>query len=117
MLSTQSVPGHINLNGVGGGLATEFESRFNASSLTGDGEAYVALTGGADMAQFSHDPFAPLADNLPTADLRLQWDTSPATIADWLVTGNDPISAEVPEPAVLGVLAIGALAVLRRRHR
>jgi len=117
ILATRSVPGHINLDGVGGGLATEFEARFNASSLTGDGEAYVALTGGEDMAQFDHDPFAPLAAGLPAADLRLQWDTFPATIADWLVTGNDPVSADVPEPASLCLIALGAGLALRRRGR
>jgi len=118
ILTTISVPGHIHQAGVAGGLATEFESRFNGASLTGDGEAYLSVTGGADAAQFNHDVFLPLAGGLPTADVRVQFDTAPTPVADWLVTSWGPIVAEVPEPGSLALLAAGtAVLALRRRNK
>jgi hypothetical protein len=118
ILTTISVPGHIHQAGVAGGLATEFEARFNGASLTGDGEAFLSVTGGADAAQFNHDTFAPLAAGLPTADIRVQFDTAPTPVADWLVTSWGPIVAQVPEPGSLALLVVGAavLAVRRRRR-
>ncbi|MCD4699406.1 MAG: PEP-CTERM sorting domain-containing protein [Phycisphaerae bacterium] len=116
VLSGVSVAGFINGPGVGGGTATEFESRFNATSLTGDGEAYISLIGGADLAQFDTDFFlSPFG--LGTADFRLQFDTSPTSVSDWLVTADDPVKGYVPEPASLSLLVLGGLAVICRKRR
>jgi hypothetical protein len=127
VLSGVSVAGHIHMAGVAGGLATEFESRYNTSSLTGDGDAFLQVTGGRDAALFDTDTFDPLDGAYPKADLQLAWDTYPALVgpdpgdsggSDWLVEADDPIRGTyVPEPATLGLVAAGALALVRRRRR
>ena len=127
-LSMVALPGFINIPGVGAGLATAFESRFNFTSTTGDGEAFVELIPGtASYATFNTDGFAMPASNAAalgpgfdtTADFRVQFDTSPAQVADWLVTSDDPIKGNfvIPEPSSLCLLGLGGLAVLRRRRQ
>lgn len=116
VLSGVSVPGFINAPGIAGGLATEFEAQFNTTTVTGDGGLYVSLIGGQDRAQFDTDGFvSPFG--LGTADLRVQFDTAPATIADWLMTADDPVKGHVPEPATMTMLGLGALVLMRRKRK
>ena len=133
-LSMLSLPGYINIAGVGAGLATQFESRFNPVTTTGDGEAFVELIAGTNSyAQFNTDGWAMPGPNAAalgglgfdlTADLRLQFDTSPNLLAgtDWLVTSDDPVKGTVlliPEPLTMMavVLGIGGLGGYIRKRR
>jgi len=133
-LSMVSLPGYINIAGVGAGLATQFESRFNPVTTTGDGEAFVELIAGTNSyGQFNTDGWAMPAPNAAvlgglgfdlTADLRLQFDTSPNLLAgtDWLVTSDDPVKGNVlliPEPLTMMavVLGIGGLGGYIRKRR
>lgn len=137
-LSMVSLPGFINAPGVGAGLATEFESRFNFTSNTGEGDAWLEITGGAAAGQFDHDPYTsanaaalawnPLADI--TADIQLAFDADPNDggvvppnpIGDWLVESDDPmkmVGTNVPEPlTMLGLfMGLGGVGAYIRKRR
>jgi len=109
-----------------GGSTTEFASQFDFGSLTGNGSAYVDVTGGTDQVQFDTNTFftpASGANGIPDgADMKFQFTTDPSFTwpgTDWLVGSNDPIKADViPEPLTmlgvfLGVSGLGGY--LRRR--
>lgn len=125
-LSTVSLPGFLHTAGTFGGLATEYTNSFDYVNLTGDGGAYVEVTGGASAWQFDTDTHVmPLANQLAlpgydwTADLSIQFDI-PDTNAPfgWLVVGDDPIVASgvVPEPATFALLLLGGVLGIRRRR-
>ena len=98
-----SWPGFINFPGTGADLATEYESRFAFDSLTGEGEAYMEIVGGASQPQFDHDFFG-VPDCIPMnpvnaavlaplgfdtdADFYFSCDTKPDWSGDWLLTSN-----------------------------
>jgi hypothetical protein len=99
-LTTVSVANFIHNTGVLGGLATEFNSTYNASS-GGQGQAYLRVTGGTDAAQFDTNTFvSAFAPGAERADLFAQFTTTalipPNTVADWLVRSNDPIAGFIP---------------------
>ena len=138
-LSLDSLPGFLNMPGMLGGLAAEHMADFNFNTLTGQGESWVEVTGGASAGLFDFDGFPmpglpgssnPLAPNAgilgpqgfdTTADLRIQFSTNPTTVADWTVESDDPVQGYghvIPEPltvvgAFLGVCSLGGY--LRRR--
>ena len=142
-LSMISLPGFINAPGTGAGLATEFESRFNFGSFTGDGEAWVEITGGASQCLFdgdcwgvadswamnpAHVPLMPVGSDLDS-DVSLAFDTFPAPAPPpgwdpnddwWLVTSEDPMLVElIPEPlTMLGLfMGLGGVGAYIRKRR
>lgn len=129
-LSTVSLPGFLNAAGVQGGLSAEYINLYNFTTTEGDGGAYMEIAGGASALQFDTDFFAmpgaaagvlgPLGYDL-TADLSLQFDIPPPTgpLNGWLVRADDPINAfgQIPEPATLTILLLGALFGIKRGRR
>jgi len=134
-LSMVSLPGYINGVGQGAGLATEFESRFNFTSLTGEGDCFLEILGGASRSLFDGD-FWGVADSwaMPAAnqagmagfdldaDISLAFDASTeGLIADWLVTSDDPmkVTTYVPEPiTMLGLfMGLGGVGAYIRKRR
>ena len=132
-LVLESLPGFINPNNVGAGLASEFESRFDFTQLRGDGEAWMEITGGASQQYFDLDPFAMNAANAAAlqaaapgvfdldADFSLRFDTSPYVGTEgWLVTSHDPFESDViPEPlTMLGLfMGLGGVGAYIRKRR
>ena len=126
ILSLSSLPDFINANGNNGGLATEFESQFNAGALSGQGLAYMKITGGSDAGQWGKNIFATpvsTAAGVPNADIFLNWQIFPndLTNADWLVKTNDPAQGDIiPEPVsvvIWSLLGVVGLAVGWWRRR
>ena len=130
-LSMRSLPGFINPPGVNGGLAAEFESDIDLNELTGNGQSFVEITGGASAGLFDFDGFpmpgpaagilGPLGYDI-TADMRLQFDSNPTNVADWTVESDDPVQGHgfaIPEPlTIAGVFAgiCGLGGYLRKRR-
>jgi hypothetical protein len=134
-LSTYSLPGFINGVGIGAGLATEFESRFNFTSLKGEGDVFLEISGGASAFLFdgdlngvpdyvAMDPanaaiLGPLGYDL-RADISFEFETDPSTVADWLVESDDPMKTQyVPEPiTMLGLfMGLGGVGAYIRKRR
>lgn len=135
-LAMVSLPGFINGPGSGGGLASEFESRFNFTSLAGDGETWLELTGGDSQWRFDGDlwgvpdAFAMNAANAAIlgplgydldADFSAAFDTTVFAPGGWLVTSDDPLKTRLfmPEPlTVLGLcLGLSSVGAYVRRRR
>jgi hypothetical protein len=122
ILSAVSVPGFIHDDGTLGGKATEFESKFNATS-GGDGEMYMSVTGGTRASEFDNNDFdAPYIAG-QTADLFGQFTTALSSTADWLARSNDPIVGSfqpVPEPSTYGLAGaalLSGIVAFRRRFQ
>ena len=121
-LTTSSVAGFIHNAGAYGGLATQFESKFNITA-GGDGQTYLTVTGGTDQAQFNTNGFVSPFGTGATADLFAQFTTAPTDVANWLVRSNDPIVGTVAVPDGGSTISLlgAALALLgvcaRRRNR
>lgn len=130
-LSMYSLPGFINAAGVGAGEATQFESRFNLTTSTGDGLAFLEVSGGTSAFQFNSDTFAMPAPNSIilgglggfdlAADVSLAYNMTPAQLADWLVFNDDPALANItnviPEPATMILFTLGAAGIAARLRR
>ena len=77
------------------------------------------VVGGTEATYWDTDTFVS-PYGFPNTDIRLQFDTIPSNIADWLVKSRDPVSTYfVPEPLTLfGLFAgVSGLAGYIRRRR
>ena len=125
----QSAAGFLHPNGTLGGLAAEFESRFNVSGGKGGGDAYMNVIGGTEAARFNTDG---VVSNVSApglfSDVAISFTNDSRTLAqgnatnkfDWLVTSDDPLKFNViPEPstALVGLGCTLAMFLGRRRQR
>ena len=131
LFTLQSAPGFLHQDGVLGGLAAEFETKFNISGGKGGGDAYMNVIAGSGTEATRFDTNN-VSSNVSApglfADFAISFTTDSRTLAqgnstnkfDWLVTSDDPIKAfigsPVPEPATgLAGLACLIPALGRRR--
>lgn len=127
ILTLQSAPGFLHLDGTLGGSAAEFETRFNVAGGKGSGDAYMNVIGGTEAARFDTNQ---VSSNVSApglfSDIAISFTNDSRTLAqgnstnkfDWLVTSDDPIKGNViPEPtsALVGLGCTLAMFAGRRR--
>lgn len=103
------------------GLLPTFSSR----SLLARTDLYLDVQDGVgtDGSKFLPTPKTDIfgggafADLYATSSFILNNGLTVPIVGDWGFIGNDPVRGYVPEPATLGLLAIGGLALIRRRRR
>ena len=124
VLRTRSTAGFINGPGVNGGVATEFESTFNGNAVNGfgQGSSFLDVVGGSLASIYNTNSFvSPYIAN-KFADFSIQFTTTTAGSADWLVSSQDPLrTVAIPEPATvlagLGCMAPILSSLLGRRRK